>query len=54
MSFYHRKFDLTDEQLNEYLAAETWFSGAEAEAFKLNAIIEKSEVKLAASAKKKI
>ena len=54
VSFYHRKFDLTDEQLNEYLAAETWFSGAEAEAFKLNAIVEKSEVKLAASAKKKI
>jgi len=50
LSFYHRKFDLTDEQLEKYLAAETWISGAEIADFKLNAVVDEDiqQVKYAA------
>ena len=43
LSFYHRKFDLTDEQLLDYMTAETWISGGDAENFKLNAVVDDNE-----------
>ena len=55
LSFYHRKFDLTDEQLLDYMTAETWISGSDAENFKLNAVVDDNEqVKFAAKLIEKI
>ena len=55
LSFYHRKFDLTDEQLLDYMTAETWISGGDAENFKLNAVVDDNEqVKFAAKLIEKI
>ena len=54
LSFYRSKFDLTDQELKDYMDAETWFSGAEAENFKLKCEVVKSEqeFKIAACLKK--
>ena len=54
LSFYRSKFDLTDQELKDYMDAETWFSGAEAENFKLKCEVVKSEeeFKIAACVKK--
>ena len=55
LSFYHRKFDLTDEQLLDYMTAETWISGGDAENFKLNAVVDDNEqVRFAAKLIEKI
>ena len=50
MSFYRSKFDLTDEELKNYMDEETWFSGMEAKDFKFNCEVveDENEVKLAA------
>ena len=50
MSFYRSKFDLTDEELRNYMDEETWFSGMEAKDFKFNCevIEDESEIRLAA------
>lgn len=36
ISFYRSKFDLSDEQLEEYMRQETWFSGSETSTFNFN------------------
>ena len=50
LSFYHEKFDLTDEELTSYMAAETWISGQDKDTYKLNATLldEVKEYKMAA------
>ena len=53
-SFYHKHFDLTDEQLEAYMADETWIFGAEAKNYKLNCEVTPAEkqYKIAASLNK--
>ena len=50
LTFYHTKFDLTDEELLKYIKAETWISGADADNFKLKVTKtdDKAEFKYAA------
>lgn len=55
LSFYHRKFDLTDDELNDYLKAETWISGSDIKQFKLDAIVDmENEVRYAAKLIEKV
>ena len=53
--FYHKKFGLTDEQLQDYMKAETWISGNEISSYKFNAelLSEEHQYKIAASIAKK-
>lgn len=53
LSFYRSKFSLTDEELENYMNEETWFSGSEAMDFKLKCnVVHDNAVKVAASLKK--
>lgn len=54
VSFYTSKFDLSVEELEEYMAAETWIAGSDIGNFKLNATVidDEHEFKMAASARK--
>lgn len=53
--FYHKKFGLTDEQLQDYMKAETWICGNEISRYKFNAelLSEEHQYKIAASIKNK-
>lgn len=42
-SFYHRHFDLTDEEIEQMMADETWISGAEVKDWKLDCEVIPSE-----------
>lgn len=54
MSFYHSKFDLTDEQLKQYMNDELWFSGREAKnfGFKCEVVPDENDFKIAAKVEK--
>jgi len=39
MSFYHMKFNLTDEQIEKYMDEETWISGSSAKDYKLDVTV---------------
>ena len=54
VSFYTSKFDLSVEELEDYMAAETWISGSEIGNYKLNATVidAEHEFKMVASARK--
>lgn len=54
VSFYASKFDLTIEELEQYMAEETWIYGSEVGDYKLNATVidAEHEFKMAASARK--
>ena len=53
--FYHKKFGLTDEQLQDCMKAETWIGGNEISRYKFNAelLSEEHQYKIAASIKNK-
>jgi ATP-dependent protease ClpP protease subunit len=54
LSFYRSKFDLTDEQLKQYMNDELWFSGKEASnfGFKCEVIPDANDFAIAAKVKK--
>ena len=42
-TFYHKHFDMTDEELGKMMDAETWISGEEVKDYKLNCEVLKNE-----------